>query len=51
MKRNFKSDVDQMTQHVISATKYRKNLNQDQGYLSVKGNTDESIMLCRIVII
>jgi hypothetical protein len=33
--------ADQMTIH---ATKYLKNINQDQGYLSVKGNTDESIM-------
>jgi hypothetical protein len=40
--RNFKNYVDQMTQHVISAPKYMKNLSQDQSYL--KGNTDEPIV-------
>jgi hypothetical protein len=44
VKRSFKNYIDQMTEHVISATKYLRNLNQYQSYLSVKENADESII-------
>jgi hypothetical protein len=44
VKRSFKNYIDQMTEHVISATKYLRNLNPYQSYLSVKENTDESII-------
>ena len=47
MERNFKSYADKITQNVSGATKYLKNLNQDQNYR--KGNNDESIILCRVV--